>query len=137
MNPFHDKLFFGASVLTGAAFSTLGAVLTEGESRWLFATLTASIMMSAFLALMFKKSEEAILAVVGRCGFAVFGGIFMTRPVVHFLRLEEEVYKDIISLAGMASLVCIGTFFVGYALLKLLEIKSPAIAKVIYKKIDR
>lgn len=133
MNPFHEKLMFGFTLGTSALASWLGAMATNGETRWLFVTLATSMMMSGFMALMFKKPEETIQLVVGRCGLSVFCGIFATRPVVHYLKLESA-YSDIISLGGISSLVCVAGFFVGFALLKIVEIKSPAIADKWFKR---
>lgn len=134
MNQFYDKLFFGSSVLLSAASSATGAILSGSESRWLYVTLASSILMSAFLALMFKKPEEAIKLVVGRCGLSVFGGVLLTRPIIHYAKLEI-VYNDIIALAGASSAVCVLTFFVGFAFLKIIEAKAPNLAEKLFKKI--
>jgi hypothetical protein len=66
MNSFHEKLLFGITTLASTGFSMLGAIMTDGEARWLYVTLAASSMTSGFLALMFKKQDEAIRLVVGR-----------------------------------------------------------------------
>lgn len=133
MNTFHEKVFFGAVTLASSAFSALGAILSVGETRWLYVTLASSSLMSGFLALMFKRQEETIRLVVGRCGFAVLGGIMATKPAVHYLGIADA-QTDIIALAGVSSLVCIATFFVGYALLKIVEIQAPEVAEKWFKK---
>ena len=135
MNTFHEKLFFGITTLTGTAFSTLGAVMNQGEARWLYVTLAASSMTSGFLALMFKKSEQSIQLVIGRCGFAVLGGVLATRPIVHQLGFSKITETDIISLAGLSALTCIGTFFIGVAGLRTLERVAPEIAEKWFKKL--
>ena len=134
MNQFHEKVFFGFTTLVSTGFSMLGAVLTTGEARWLYVTLAASSMTSGFLALMFKRQEETMRLVVGRCGFAILGGILATRPLVHHLGFEQLTETDIISLGGLSSATCIATFFVGFALLSVIEKASPTLAEKWFKK---
>jgi hypothetical protein len=136
MNAFHEKILFGISTLSSTGFSVLGAMLTTGESRWLYVTLAASSMTSGFLALMFKRQDETMRLVVGRCGFAILGGILATRPITHFLGFEKLTETDIISLGGLSAATCIVTFFVGFALLTILEKQAPAIADKWLKKLD-
>ena len=134
MTTFHEKLFFGFITLTSTAFSTLGAIITAGEARWLYVTLATSSMTSGFLALMFKRSDETMRLVIGRCGLAILGGILVTRPLVHHLGFERLVDADIISLGGLSSLSCIGTFFVGHALLSIVEKQAPKIAEKSFRR---
>lgn len=136
MNSFHEKILFGLTTLSGTGFSMLGAIVTDGEARWLYVTLAASSMTSGFLALMFKKQEEAIRLVVGRCGFAILGGVLATRPMVHWLGFENLTHTDIISLGGLSALTCIITFFVGFAGLLLLEKQAPQLADKWFKKLS-
>lgn len=128
MTTFHEKLFFGFITLASTAFSTLGAILTTGEARWLYVTLATSSMTSGFIALMFKRADESMRLVIGRCGFAILGGILATRPIVHHLGFESIVETDIISLGGLSSLSCIGTFFVGHSVLSIIEKQAPKLA---------
>lgn len=114
----------------------LGAILTVGEARWLYVTLAASSMTSGFLALMFKRTEETMRLVIGRCGFAILGGVLATRPTVHFFGFEQVTDTDIISLGGLSAITCIVTFFVGFALLTILERQAPALAEKWFKKIS-
>lgn len=134
MHSFHEKLFFGFASLVSAGMSTLGAIMTDGETRWVFVTFTVSILTAAFLALMFKKQEETMRLVVGRCGLSVLGGILGTQPVTHYAKIES-VHENVISLAAVSSVVCIAFFFVGYAFLKLVEAKAPSIAEKWFKKL--
>lgn len=136
MTSFHEKLFFGFTTLSSTAFSMCGAILTTGEARWIYVTLAASSMTSGFLALMFKRGEETMRLVVGRCGFAILGGVLATRPIVHHLGFEKVADTDIISLGGLSAATCIATFFVGYALLSCLEKSAPAIAEKWFKKMS-
>ena len=136
MHPFHEKVFFGATTLASTGFSMLGAIISTGEERWLYVTLAASSMTSGFLALMFKRSDETMRLVLGRCGFAVLGGILATRPIVHHLGFEKVADTDIIALGGLSAATCIGTFFLGFALLSCLEKRAPEMAEKWFKKIS-
>ena len=135
MNQFHEKLFFGFTTLFSTGCSMLGAIISTGEARWLYVTLAASSMTSGFLALMFKRQDETMRLVIGRCGFAILGGVLATRPLVHHLGFEKVADTDIISLGGLSAATCIGTFFIGYALLARLERNSPKIAEKWMRKL--
>lgn len=134
MTTFHEKLFFGFITLVSTGFSTLGAIITTGEARWLYVTLATSSMTSGFLALMFKRADETMRLVIGRCGLAILGGILATRPIVHQLGFDELADTDIISLGGLSSATCIGTFFVGHALLSVVERQAPKIAEKWFRR---
>lgn len=134
MSPFAEKVFFGSIALIGTTFSTLGAIMTTGETRWVYVTFAASSMTSGFVSLMVKKDEDAIHRTLGRFGFAILGGILGTKPIVTQLGFSKLCETDIISLAGLSSAVCIGTFFVGVSFLKLLEVAAPGIAEKWLKK---
>ena len=133
MNALDEKVMFGSTLLASSASSLVGAILTTGDERWLFVTFTVSFLMSGFLALMFKRSQETIQLVVGRCGFSIFGGIFATHPIVKWAGITTA-QTDVIALAGVSSCVCIATFFVGFYILKLLETHGPAIAEKWFRK---
>lgn len=133
MNPFHEKLTFGATLLASSMFSALGAIFTSGETRWLFVTFTVSFLMSGFLALMFKKPEDTIQLVIGRCGFSIISGIFGTYQVVERFGISSA-RTDIISLGGIAAGVCIAAFLIGFALLRIVESKAPQLADKLFKR---
>lgn len=134
MSSFHEKIFFGCITLLSSGFSMVGAIMTDGDARWLYVTLASSSMTSGFLALMFKRAEETMRLVIGRCGFAILGGILATRPVVHSLGFEQVTETDIISLGGLSAATCIGTFFVGYAMLSCIEKAAPSLAEKWFRK---
>lgn len=124
---------FGVAALAASACSTLGAILTSGELRWLFVTFTACILTSSFLALIFKKAEESIRIVVGRCGLSMLSGILGAKYIVEKYHIEI-VATDAIALAGIASALCIVGFILGYALLKLSDRNANKFADAIFKK---
>lgn len=135
MNSFHEKLFFGFITMISSGFFLLGAIFTTGEARWIYVTLAASSMTSGFLALMFKRQEETIRLVVGRCGFAILGGILATQPIVKHFGYQQAVDDSVIALAGMSAATCIGTFFLGYVFLSTLERSAPKLVEKWFKKI--
>ena len=126
---------FGGTLLASSATSAAGAMLTTGETRWLFVTFTVSFLMSGFLALMFKKTDETIRLVIGRCGFSIFGGILATHPLVNYFRIDTAK-TDVIALAGVSGMVCIATFFVGFRMLKIIENRAPQLAEKWFKRFD-
>ena len=136
MSAIQDKIMFGFATLCAAVSAGTGAHFTAGETRWFFVTLASSFLMSGFLALMCKKPEETIQLVVGRCGFAVMGGILATKPVVHFMGLAETTMTDAVDLAGASAGVCFVTFFVGFDFLRIVESQAPEIAQKWFKKLD-
>jgi hypothetical protein len=133
MTPYNDKILFGFSTLASTAFCAIGAIFTTGEARWIYASFAASVLTSGFLALMFKRTTETIRLVIGRCGFAVLGGVLATRPVIHYFSMVEAE-MDVVAIAGMAAAVTVGTFFFGFALLNIFERVSPALAEKWFKK---
>lgn len=133
MNPIQEKLFFGCSLLASAAASAIGAILTTGETRWLCVTFAVSFLMSGFLALMFKKPEDTIQLVVGRCGVAILGGIFGTYFVVDKFKIAAA-NTDVIALGGISGFVCIVCFLIGFAFLRMVEDRAPSIASKLFKK---
>jgi len=136
MNQFHEKVFFGITTLVSTGFSMLGAIMTTGESRWLYVTLAASLFTSGFLALMFKRADETIRLVVGRSGFSVLGGVLATKPVTMHLGFQQITETDIISLGGLSSICCIVTFFCGFIALQSFERMAPQIVARWFKKLE-
>lgn len=136
MQPFHEKIFFGFITMLSTGFSMVGAIMTTGETRWLYVTLASSLFTSGFLALMFKRADESIRLVVGRSGFSVLGGVLATKPVTLHLGFVELTETDIISLGGLSSICCIVTFFCGFIALQSLERMAPQIVARWFKKIE-
>jgi hypothetical protein len=128
-----EKITYGIAALTASAASTLGAMMTDGESRWFFVTITSSILTACFLALVFKRSDEGIRLVIGRAGLSILGGVLASRFVVDRFGLSV-VHNDIVALAGVAAAVTIACFVIGYPLLQLINSKSGSIADRIFKK---
>lgn len=123
-----EKVVLVIGHLAGAGFSCLGAIISAGDIRWLMITFAASFIMSCLLAVTFKRVEETIALVASRCGFAIFGGVFVTKYVVWQANIEV-VHTDPIALAGISSLVTILMFTVGYKALRYLEKRSDFLGK--------
>lgn len=128
-----EKITYGIAAITSATASTFGAVLTSGESRWLFVTITASILTACFLALIFKRVDEGIRLVIGRAGLSILGGVLGSRFIVHHYGITV-VDSDIVALAGVAAAVTMGGFLVGYPLIQIINAKSGTLAERIFKK---
>ena len=134
MSPFIEKIGFGLSSLAFTAFSTMGAMMTTGETRWVYVTLASSSMMSGFLSLMFKAPDETVRLAIGRFGFAIMGGILGTKPIIHQLGFSQLCETDIISLGGLSAATSILTFFLGVGVLKSLELAAPQIVEKWFRK---
>lgn len=128
-----EKIVYGAAALTSSAASTVGAIMTEGDARWIYITITASILTACFMALIFKKTEESIRIVIGRSGLAILAGVLASRWMVHKFGIAL-VDGDVVALAGLAAAVTIGAFLIGYPLLQLINAKSGTIAKKVLDK---
>ena len=128
-----EKITYGLAAMASAGMSTLGAILTDGESRWLFVTITSSILTACFLALVFKRVDETIRIVIGRAGLSILGGVLGSRYIVHRYALTSAE-NDIVALAGVAAAVTIAGFIIGYPLLQLINSRSGTLAEKIFKK---
>lgn len=134
MNDFQEKIAFGLAAAFSTMFSTLGAMFTTGETRWVYVTFAISTLTSGFLSLMCRKSDQTIQLTIGRFGFAILGGVLLTKPAIHHFGYTALAETDIIALAGLSALCCIVTFTVGVSLLFLLEKSAPSIAEKWFKK---
>lgn len=134
MTHYIEKIGFGLSSLAFTFFSTIGAIMTTGETRWVYVTFATSSLMSGFLSLMFKAPNETVRLAIGRFGFAILGGILGTKPIIHHLGFTDLCETDIISLGALSAFTCILTFFIGVGLLKALEVAAPELAQKWFKK---
>ena len=128
-----EKAFFGLSSFVATSISAVGAMVVRDDVlRYLYLTLTVSILTSAFLALVFRKSNERIGLVVGCCGLSILGGVFGTRMVMHHANLETA-NEDIIYLMGFAGGVTMASFIIGFVFIQLLEKRANSIAERILR----
>lgn len=123
-----EKAFLVIGHLLGAGVSWTCAIMSTGDIRWLMITFAASFVMSCLLAITFKQQDETIALVAARCGLTIFGGIFLTKYIVWQANIGI-VHTDPIALAGIACLVSILTFTVGYKALRYLEKRSDFLGK--------
>jgi len=103
-------------------------VVQDDVLRYLYLTITVSIITSAFLALVFRKSDENMRHVVGRCGLSMLGGVFGTRMIMHHSNIVSA-NDDIVYLMGFAGAVTMLSFIIGFVCLQLIEKRSTAIAE--------
>jgi hypothetical protein len=128
-----EKITYGVGAILASSMSTIGALMTDGESRWFFVTMTSSILTACFLALIFKRADEGIRLVVGRSGLSILGGILASRAIVHHWQVNY-INEDIVLMAGLAAAVTIGCFILGFPFLQLMNSKSGTIVAKIFKK---
>lgn len=128
-----EKITYGIASLAAAASSTFGAILSSGETRWLMVTMTSSILTACFLSLIFKRVDESIRLVIGRAGLAILGGVLGSRYIVYHYGIDL-VDRDVVALAGVAAVVTMASFVIGYPLLQLINSKSGTLAEKIFKK---
>ena len=128
-----EKAIYGLATIGGSGLSALGAIMSQGEARYLYVTLAVSIVTAAFCAIVFKSRTENMRTVVGRCGLSILGGIFGTRYALHkeWLTVVDE---DVIILGGQAIGVTIASFFVGFWVLHLLNRRGKDLADKVFAK---
>lgn len=132
MNYIQEKFFLGITILTSSFIAWLGAIFTEGETRWIFITFAASVLQAGFLSLYFKTVSENIKMVIGRSGLSIAGGVLFTGFVAK--KLNIDVTTDGITLAGMAAMTCTATFILGVGMLKLISNRSESILNRLFNK---
>ena len=130
---FHEKIATGLASLAAAGLSYLGAILTDGEVRWVCITLASSILTATFTAVIVRAPSETMRLTVARAGFAILAGVLGTRELL--IRWGMEAFEhDAIRLAGWSAAMTIGGLVLGYPLLLLLNTRGKAIAKLIADK---
>ena len=134
MSYFHEKIILGLAGLASSSVALLGAVMVADEAmRYFYATASIAILTAVFLALVFRRTDETIRLVIGRCGLSILSGIFGTRWAIHYFQLQQTD-ADIVLLMGLAGVVTIAGFLVGFALLKIINRKASQIAEKIADK---
>lgn len=128
MTYFQEKIVFGGATFLSSAISGLGAILTVGEARWVYITLCMSIITASFLSLLFKRLDESVRVVIGRCGISILLGIFGTRALFHYYDLTLA-NDDSLILGGLSCLVTTVGFFIGYEILGILNSESRSITQ--------
>jgi hypothetical protein len=128
-----EKILFGLATMGGSGVCTLGAVMNEGDARYLYVTLAVSIITAAFCAIIFKRQDEAMRVVSGRCGLSILGGIFGTRYLLHKGWLTA-VDGDVIILGGQAIVVTMAAYFVGFWVLYRLDRNGKGLADKIFSR---
>jgi len=128
MNYTHEKIFLGIFSLASSGMCTVGAIISTGDTRWFCVTLAVSLITSCLLALMFKKPDETIQLVAGRCGISILGGVFLTKLVAWYFNITI-IHTDVVALGGLTCAVCIGVYILGFKALRYLEKRSDFLAK--------
>lgn len=129
---FKEKILFAAASFASSCFAGLGAIMTDGETRWIYVTMSIAILCSAFLALSFRRSEESIRVVVGRCGMSCLLTVFGTRILVEAANLKVA-HTDVLYLGGLSLAVCVASYTVGHGLFRSLDENSTGMGNWIRK----
>lgn len=120
MNYYYEKIFFGTTNLIGGAVALLGAILSEGDTRWFYVTLTVGIIVSTCMALMTRRTES-MNVVAGRFLFAVICTVLATRIVPYIIPPLDAIHEDVLLLGCAAGAVNVLSFTVGYGLIRNLD----------------
>ena len=130
------KVFYGLMSLATYYFSWMGALLTEGETRWLCITMMSCLPTAVMLSLMFKKPTDPLQKAVGRAFLAILFGILATKPIAQYFGVEGlHESGNGIMLAGWSSASCGAGYLVGFPLLWLIERRSFLLASLLLNKI--
>lgn len=125
---FHEKLASGIATIVASGIAYVGAILTEGEVRWVCITLASSILMAMFTAVIVRAPTETMKVTVARAGFSILTGCLGTRELL--MRWGLDAFEhDAIRLAGVAAGMTIAGMVLGYPLLLLLNSKGKDYAK--------
>jgi hypothetical protein len=122
-----ERMFMGVFTCVASAFWWAGAILSQGDIRWLCISGAVSFMTSCLLALTFKKPDETMQLVTCRCALSILGAIFTTKLFAHYLGIES-LNSDPINLGGVAFLCAILNFFLGFSALRYIEKNSDRLA---------
>lgn len=127
-NYYLEKIFFGSLTLAAAFISWLGLLFSEGDFRWLFATLVGGIVTSTSMALL-TRYKESMKIVVGRFLFALIGAVVGTRVLVFFFPKLKAVHDDAFLLAGFAAVMSVFFFTWGYGMIRSMDDEKLPIGK--------
>lgn len=131
---FHEKLVAGIATLGAAGIAYVGALLNEGEIRWVCITLASSFLMSMLVAVLLRAPTESMKLTIARAGFAIMVGVLGTRELL--IRWGIDAFEhDAIRLAGVAAVATILGHVLGYPLLLLANTKGKSWARVLLDKI--
>lgn len=129
MTHFQEKAVLGVASIASSSVSALGAIMVGDDVlRYLYVTLTVSILTASFMALVFRRAHEGISVVVGRCGLSILGGVFGTRVLMTHFHIEAAD-RDIVYLMGLSGAVTIASFLVGVVILQLINKRATTIAE--------
>ena len=128
MNYYYERIFFGTTNLIGGAVALLGAILSEGDTRWFCVTLTVGIIVSTCMALMTRRTES-MKVVSGRFLFAVICTVLATRIVPYIIPPLYAIYEDVLLLGCAAGAVNVLSFTVGYGLIRSLDDEKISVGK--------
>jgi hypothetical protein len=138
MTWFQDKIIYSAAVMLSGFCCWLGAILTQGDIRWLYATMASSVLTSGFLGLVLRKPEEPIQIIIPRAFLGVLGGVLGTKvgviSIPQLRHMSERFEADVLYLAGVAAFSSIIFHIVGYAFIKAANDSAQSISSRLLEK---
>lgn len=115
-----EKLFFGIGNMLAAGAGLLGAMLNEGDARWVYVTLSVGIIVSTSMSLMTRR-DESMRVIAGRNLFTVIATVLGTRGLAHWSDLYVAVRDDILLLGFVSACVCVAAFTIGFGFIRSLD----------------
>jgi hypothetical protein len=126
-----DKMMLMVSAIIGSSATYLGAIMSEGEARWLLVSFGSAMLASVMLAIGFRKPHETTRIVIGRCFIAIMVGVSITKTALHYWKLDW-LDKDIVALLLASNGATTFGYLIGYEVLLLINQDSGSISKWIY-----
>jgi hypothetical protein len=115
-----EKLLFGIGNMLAAGAGLLGAMLNEGDARWVYVTLSVGIIVSTSMSLMTRR-DESMRVIAGRNLFTVIATVLGTRGLAHWSDLYAAVRDDILLLGFVSGCVCVAAFTIGFGFIRSLD----------------
>ena len=117
---YSEKLFFGIGNMLAAGAGLVGAMLNEGDARWVYVTLSVGIIVSTSMSLMTRR-DESMRVIAGRNLFTIIATVLGTRGLAHWTDLYLAVRDDILLLGFVSACVCVASFTVGFGFIRSLD----------------
>jgi len=128
MTYYTEKIFFGSVNLVCSYIALLGAIMTDGDARWMLVTLSVGIFLSTTFALM-TRYDESMRIVAGRSLFAVFWAVFGTRLLIFVFPGLQNMHDDLLLLGAVSGGVTAVSFTAGYGLIRSMDSEKLSIGK--------
>ena len=126
-----DKLMLVISAILGSASAYGGAVMSEGQARWMLVAFGSAVLCAAILSIGFRKPDETGKVVVSRCFIATMIGVSIIKVALHQWDLAW-LDKDIVALILATNGATTFGYLIGYEVIVLFSKESGSISKWIF-----